>query len=264
MWFADRMDVLATFTKMVRKPESDINLARAAQLIARADQPGLDPAPSLAALDDFARDVSDLDGLCRRLFRELGFAGDRERYHAPENSLLNSVIERRLGMPITLSLVTLEVGLRAGMRLVPIGMPGHFLLRDPASGLYVDSFGGALLDDAGCEALFRHVTGAGPEVPFDESKRPAAGPRDLLARMLVNLAGSYRAAGRPADLEWALRMRLVIPGAPPASAIDLASAMAAQGRRLEAALELEDRARQSPHQASPFLEAARGLRADLN
>jgi regulator of sirC expression with transglutaminase-like and TPR domain len=255
---------LASFTRMVRRPERDIDLARAALLIARGRDPTVRPRPWLDRLDRFAHGVSDLGGLCRRLFDELGFEGDVAHYSSPENSFLHRVIERRRGIPITLSLVTLEVGRRAGVPLEAIGMPGHFLLRDPETGLYIDSFGAAVLDDAECEALFRRVTGAGPEVPFDDAQRPQVGPRAILTRMLTNLAVAYRQLGQAPELEWALRMSLAIPGASPASALDLAQAMAAQGRVLEAALELEGRARAAPSLAPAFLQAARGLRARLN
>jgi hypothetical protein len=143
-------------------------------------------------------------------------------------------------------------------------MPAHFLVRDPDSGLYIDSFGASVLDDQGCEALFRDATGAGPEVVFGPELRPVVGPREILARTLLNLARTYRVNVEPGNLEWVIRMRLVIPGVVQEEAVELARAMAAQGRSREAAADLESRASASSDLAPVFLSAARGLRAQLN
>jgi regulator of sirC expression with transglutaminase-like and TPR domain len=252
------------FAELVRRPEPDIDLAAGALLIASGAEPGLDPEPSLTLLDTFARDVRDLVSLCRKLFVDLGFRGDPRHYHSPVNSLLNRVLERRRGIPISLSVVTLEVARRASLPLEAIGMPAHFLVRDPGSGLYVDSFGATVLDEAGCEALFRDVSGAGPEVAFGRELLPVVGPREILARMLVNLARIYRMNAEPTNLEWALRLRLAIPGVPGMEALELARAVAAQGRLSEAAAELEARADRDPELGETFLAAARTLRAQLN
>lgn len=252
------------FAELVRRPESEIDLARGALLIAAAAEPALDPEPPLALLEEFAQGVGDLVSLCRRLFVELGFRGDSRSYHSPVNSFLHRVLERRLGIPITLSVVTLEVARRAGMTLEPIGMPAHFLVRDPGSGLYIDSYGATVLDDKGCEDLFRDVSGSGPEVPFRTEMRPVVGPREVLARMLLNLAHTYRVNAEPNNLEWVLRLRLVIPGSSPEEAIQLARAVAAQGRVREAVGELEERARAAPDLAPGYRRAARVLLAQLS
>jgi hypothetical protein len=258
------MEVVERFAELVRRPEPDLGLAEGALLIASGADPGLDPAPSLAALDQFSEGVDDIVGLCRRLFVELGFRGDPRDYYSPVNSFLHRVLERRRGIPITLSVVTLEVARRAGLPLQAIGMPAHFLVRDPGSGLYVDSFGATVLDETGCEALFREVSGVGPEVPFGPELLPIVGPREILGRILLNLARTYRVNAEPGNLEWVMRLRLVIPGVPPAEGLQLARAVAAQGRVGEAARELESRAEQDATLAETFLPAARSLRAQLN
>ncbi|MDQ6790095.1 MAG: transglutaminase-like domain-containing protein [Candidatus Dormibacteraeota bacterium] len=258
------MEVVEHFAELVRKPESEIDLARGALLIAAAADPALDPEPPMALLDEFSQGVGDLVGLCRRLFVELGFRGDTRSYHSPVNSFLDRVLERRLGIPITLSVVTLEVASRAGMALEPIGMPAHFLVRDPRSGLYIDSFGATVLDDKGCEDLFREVSGSGPEVPFRAEMRPVVGPREILARILLNLAHTYRVNVEPKNLEWVLRLRLVIPGSSPEEAIQLARTIAAQGRVREAVGELEERASVAPDLAPGYRRAARVLLAQLS
>ena len=258
------MDALARFTELVQRPEAELDLALGALLMAAAARPGLDPAPSLAALDALASGVDDLVGLCRRLFVEMGFRGDQRNYYSPENSFLNRVLERRRGIPITLSVVTLEVGRRAGVRLEPIGMPAHFLVRDPDTGLYIDSFGATVLDEQGCAALFREANGLRPEAPFGPEARPVVGPREILARMLLNLVQVYRLHADAPHLEAVLRMRLAIPGVPQLEAVQLAQAMAAQGRVSEAARELEHRAVAAPTLAAQLSSAARALRARLN
>lgn len=258
------MDVVRSFAELVQRPESELDLGEAALLIARGADPALDPARTLERLAEIAAGVGDLVGLCRRLFVELGFKGDNRNYYSPANSLLHRVIERRRGIPITLSVVTLEVGRRAGVRLEPIGMPAHFLVRDPDTGLYIDSFGATVLDDHECEVLFREATGAGPEVTFGPEIRPVVGHRDILARMLRNLGEVYRLNADPANLEWVIRMQLAIPGMPGTGAVELAQAVAAQGRVLEASRELEERARSDAELAPSLVAVARGLRAQLN
>jgi regulator of sirC expression with transglutaminase-like and TPR domain len=257
------MDVVDRFSELVGRPEPDIGLAEGALLIASAADPGLDPVSALATLDELAEGVGDLVTLCRRLFVELGFRGDPREYHSPVNSLLHRVLERRRGIPITLSVVTLEVARRAGVPLEPIGMPAHFLVRDPASGLYVDSFGATVLDDAGCEALYHDVSGGG-QVRFGPELLPVVGPREVLGRLLSNLARTYRMNADPVNLEWVTRLRLEIPGVPASEALQLARAVASQGRLRDAAAELEARADQDAELADTFLPAARTLRAQLN
>jgi regulator of sirC expression with transglutaminase-like and TPR domain len=258
------VEVLGRFAELVGRTESEVGLAEGALLIATAADPELDPSASLEALDRFADGVDDLVSLCRRLFVELGFRGEPRNYHSPVNSFLHRVLERRRGIPITLSVVTLEVARRASVPLQAIGMPAHFLVRDPASGLYVDSFGATVLDEAGCEALYRDVSGAGPEVKFGPDLLPVVGPRDILSRILLNLSRVYRMNADPVNLEWVMRLRLVIPGVPASEALQLARAIAAQGRLREAAAELEARAERDEDLADTFLPTARTLRAQLN
>jgi regulator of sirC expression with transglutaminase-like and TPR domain len=260
-------DPVSLFAATVAGSDEELDLARAALVIASGAEPGLDPEPSLEALDRFAQDVVDLDSLRTRLFTELGFRGNTTAYYEPDNSLLHRVIERRTGIPLTLSIVTLEVGRRAGLELDGIGMPAHFLVRDERSGLYVDSFGGGtLLDAAGCEARWRAASGAGKDLPFSPTLLAPVGKRAILARMLLNLANIYRHRGEPDQLEWVLRMRLALPDVPRDEALGLAEAMASVGQFAQAASELEERADTDPNRtrADRFRITARGIRARLN
>jgi regulator of sirC expression with transglutaminase-like and TPR domain len=192
---------------------SGIGLAQTALVIARIEYPRLDPNPYLTRLDrmgDAARraiehhiattgDTSTLgcvNGLNAYLFGEQGFVGNEEKFEDPRNSCLNEVIERRTGIPITLSLVYMEVAQRAGLHVDGVNFPGHFLVRCPQTGresgvgLIIDPFhGGALLSEQDCRMLLqRHV---GSEVAFDKALLMPATRTQILLRMLLNLKRIY-------------------------------------------------------------------------
>jgi regulator of sirC expression with transglutaminase-like and TPR domain len=251
------VDVTATFAEVVAGP--DVPLDRAAMLISAHAQPGLDPAWAMRTLDGVSLGVSEptLDGVREHLFDRCRFRGDRETYHDPRNSMLDQVIARRRGLPITLSVLMIEVGRRVGAPLAPVGMPGHFLVRDRVDpDVFVDPFaGGILLDAAGCEAIFRRIH---PGVPFDPAFLEPVPPIQVVARMLENLAGSYRRTGDRAGLTWVLDLRRRLPGADPATRRELALLLAAGGQYTEAAGHLE--ALDTPEDA---VTAAK-LRARLN
>jgi regulator of sirC expression with transglutaminase-like and TPR domain len=193
---------LAPFALEVERPDAAIDLARAALVMARVEYPDLDPAAHLGRLDAVAAnapetcrtgaDAARLQHLCRYLFEELGFAGNREDYYDPRNSLLNDVLERRLGIPITLSLVLMEVGRRVGLSIEGVGLPGHFIarLRSGGESLMVDPFdAGAPLTAEACASLVERA--AGQPVPLTGAAFAAVSKRAFLARMLTNLKGIY-------------------------------------------------------------------------
>ena len=242
-------------------PELDVG----ALAIAAGADPVLDPGPSLRELDRLAHGIDSLETLIQRLFIEEGFAGNDESYYDPRNSLLDRVLDRRLGIPITLSVVCIEVGRRAGVSLEGVSMPGHFLVRPMATDRYVDAFnGGELLDLAGCEALFRASTRAGPNVRFGSHLLTASPRRAIFARILENLRVVYRGLGQPADLEWVLRMRLALPGVGLQELLELGHTLGQQGRFLDGAAFLESRVSEWPQHAELLEQAARSLRANLN
>lgn len=258
-------DAVQRFAALVALPPADVDLGVGAFLIAEAGDPGADLKPWRGQLDVWADGICDLDGLCHRLFAELGLRGAASDYYNPDNSFLHRVMARRVGIPISLSVLAMEVGWRAGVPLEGVGMPGHFLVRVPHSGVYVDAFaGGAILTEAGCEARFRESTGAGPEVAFGPHLLPAVGPHAILGRMLANLAPIYQLRRSGTDLEWVARMQLALPGAGPAEALLLAGALELQGRFLDAARELEMRAEARPELAPQLTAAANALRARFN
>jgi regulator of sirC expression with transglutaminase-like and TPR domain len=259
------VDPVARFAELAALPEEELELGEAALAIAGGGDPELDVARWLAELDGLAAGLAGLDELTHRLFRELGFQGNRANYYDPQNSFLHRVIERRVGIPISLSVLTIEVGRRAGIELEGVGMPGHFLVHVPSAGTYLDPFNGVEgLDEHGCEALFREVVGAGPEVPFGPHLLATAGKHEILARMLINLRTIYRGQGSGRDLEWTVRMALALPGAPPELVLELGEALEMQGKLLEAARELEERSERYPRLSEVLRTTAQGLRARLN
>jgi regulator of sirC expression with transglutaminase-like and TPR domain len=185
-------------------------LAPAALVIARVENPQLDPDPYLARLDamgDAARRVierhasssgdmspqSGVKALNEYLCDELGFTGNRDKYEDPRNSCLNEVLERRTGIPLTLSIVYMEVARRAGLHMDGVNFPGHFLVRCPqahSSHLVIDPFhAGALLSEHNCRLLLqKHV---GSEVAFSRSLLAPATRDQILVRMLLNLKRIY-------------------------------------------------------------------------
>lgn len=191
-------------------------------------------------LDELAEGVTGLESLLHRLFVDAGFSGNARDYGDPRNSLLPDVLERRTGIPITLSVVAIEVGRRAGVPLEGVGMPGHFLVRVPGTQRHLDVFDrGRRLDIAGCEALFRATTGAGPDVSFGAGMLPRTSTRQILARMLENLRASYGRAKDHAALERVLRMRLGLRHQGAELIRELGEVLAAQARWDEAARLLE-------------------------
>jgi len=185
------------------------SLARATLLIARIEYPRLDPEPYIARLDamgeaarraiarhiDTTGDTSSLSGVTALndyLFDELQFVGNRDNYEDPRNSCLNEVIDRRTGIPITLSVVYMEVARRAGLQVDGVNFPGHFLVRCPEQKghLIIDPFhAGALLSEHKCRLLLqKHV---GNEVAFSKSLLAPATREQIVVRMLLNLKRIY-------------------------------------------------------------------------
>jgi regulator of sirC expression with transglutaminase-like and TPR domain len=182
-------------------------LAPAALAIARVEYPSLDPAPYVAALDRMGREAAarmhqvgddSVRVFNEYLYDEQGFAGNRERYDDPRNSFINEVLDRRIGIPISLAVVYLEVARRAGLHVDGINFPGHFLLRarDPvireaaSEVVIIDPFhGGAQLSEYDCRQLLRHHVG--DEAAFDTTLLAPATRHEIVVRMLVNLKRLY-------------------------------------------------------------------------
>jgi regulator of sirC expression with transglutaminase-like and TPR domain len=242
----------------------DPPLDAAALQIARLADPEADVDVALAELDRLAVGVTDVDGLVVRLYTEEGFAGNREDYYDPRNSSLVEVLARRRGIPITLAVVVLEVGRRAGLDLEPVGMPGHFLVHPRGSGWYLDPFTGDLLGLDECEALFRAATGVGRDVPFHPALLVPVSTPAVLVRMLTNLRVIHRAAGRVPELRWVLEARLLLAGVGSDEVVELAATRGRRGDYLGAARLLDDWAGKLPRDAARLARHARAWRAHLN
>ncbi|MEX0663165.1 MAG: transglutaminase-like domain-containing protein [Acidimicrobiia bacterium] len=228
------MDPTERFTEIVQRADQDVPLDEAALLIAAHDH-GVDVEEQLARLDELAAGAPPAaDALSTYLFVERGFVGNSVEYSDPRNSLLDEVLDRRLGLPITLSVLMIEVGRRLGLGLVGIGMPGHFLVR-AETGTFFDPFhGGERLDEDGCRERFSATQG---DAAFLSEYLEPVGSHAILARMLANLVRSYVLLD-PVSAVWAVRLRLRVPGVSPSERREAAALLGTLGRFEEAAIEL--------------------------
>lgn len=183
------------------KSDTDVTLDIAALQMAAIETPGLDPARYLTALDRMAAELASRfsnkpDGarfvrtLNTYLFDELNFSGNEAAYYDPRNSCLDQVLDRRIGIPITLSVVCIEIARRLERPVSGVGLPGHFVVRydDGKYAAYIDPFHrGALLSEGDCLRMAHEITGEEAEA----SALAPVGTRYILVRMLNNLRSSY-------------------------------------------------------------------------
>lgn len=187
-------------------------LDEACLLIAAEANPRLDIATSMNRLDEIAETCSAplLETLLEHLYLELGFAGNLSDYYDPRNSLLDQVLDRRIGIPITLAVVVLETGRRIGVPMSGIGMPGHFLLRDKVDpDVFVDPFSGRLLDKTACLRLHQRLTGG--SAWSDDFLLPVT-RQAIVVRVLTNLKEVARRTTDLRMLQWVMCLRATIPG----------------------------------------------------
>jgi regulator of sirC expression with transglutaminase-like and TPR domain len=241
----------AALAAEARRPEPEFDLARAALLIAQEEYPQLPIETYLARLDQLAERVRDRladetapllvqEELVRTLFGEGGLRGNEEAYYDPRNSFLNDVLDRGLGIPLTLGIVLLEVGWRLDLPLEGVNFPNHFLVRfrGDSVNLLIDPFdkGTARFEDQAQELLDR-VYG-GTVRMRDDFLRPA-NRRDMLLRMLRNLKGLYlNVRDYPRALAAVERLMLLAPTAV-GEGRDRGMLLARLGRREEALESLE-------------------------
>lgn len=215
------------FYQEINQPDAQINLAASALYIAQEEYPDLEVAAYLNALDVMASEVEErlpveryplrmLQSLNQYFYDDLGYTGNTSDYYDPRNSFLNDVIDRRTGIPITLSLVYLEVAGRLDFPMVGVNMPGHFLIRPEFqdAGIFVDTFNrGEILFEQDCEERLAQIYGR--PVQLQPRFTEAVSYRQLLTRMLTNLKFIYL---NRKDLSRALaaveRILLLFPDAP--------------------------------------------------
>ena len=187
--------------RLGRDPAGDFDVGEIALLLAKDEYASLDVEAHLAELDAMAHEAQGyvrgplsgrVHGLCRYLFHEMGFRGNKRDYYDPRNSYLNQVLERRTGIPISLSAVMIAVGRRAGLELAGVGLPGHFIVKAVGEGqeILVDPFhGGRILSWTDCQNLVHQVTGVALDI---SPEALAALPVGLVVqRMLNNLKAIY-------------------------------------------------------------------------
>lgn len=209
-------------------------LDRLALLIAAQGAGPLDVSGEQARLDELATDFGG--GTAAELMGWLGirgFRGNADSYYDPDNSFLNRVLDRGLGIPISLSVLAIEVGRRCGIHLVGIGLPGEFIVaeRDEPDRFH-NPFRHQSMSPAQVTELLRRF--AGPAARLTPDMVRPVGALSIAARMLANLAHIYAHTARPADLEWVLRFQTTLPGAAPAVRRQLVATLAALGRFWEA------------------------------
>jgi regulator of sirC expression with transglutaminase-like and TPR domain len=232
------VEATARFAELMRRPDAEIPLDEAATLVAAHAHPDVDVDDVLARLDTLAAEsgAADPAALADFLFIERGFAGNTADYGDPRNSYLDDVLTRRLGIPISLSVLMIETGRRRGLDLRGVSMPGHFLVA-AGPGVFVDPFhGGRRLDEGGCRDLFHDVRGQAAE--FRAEYLAPAATTAIVERMLANLQHSLLRR-EPRGAAWVLRLRLRIPGTSAPERLALATLLGTVGRFHEAADELD-------------------------
>jgi regulator of sirC expression with transglutaminase-like and TPR domain len=181
-------------------------------LVAACAEADVDVDAAKGMLDDLAASCPGytLDHLVPHLFGPGRFRANTADYYDPKNSFLNHVLARQLGIPITLSVVALEVGRRLGVPMAGIGMPGHFLLQDKVDrDVFIDPFGGRLLDLEDCRGLFAAV--AGPDSPWSDDYLRPVGNVSIIARVLNNLRAIYEGRRDVENLRWVMALRASLP-----------------------------------------------------
>ncbi len=248
----------AQFAAQVSRPEAELELDRAALLIAAEEYPQMELEDYLAQFDAFAMRARENDDpraspvtrvlrLNDTLFGEFRFRGNTENYFDARNSFLNDVIERRTGIPITLSVVYIEVARRIGLRIFGVGLPGHFLVKyqDEVEEILLDPFNnGRLLSEDDCfRMVLRMYQG---DVVFQRSYLDAVSKKQILTRLLQNLKGIYAQAGAQSKTLSVIERALLITTDTPSELRDRGLVYASMERFNEALADLETYLRHEP------------------
>jgi regulator of sirC expression with transglutaminase-like and TPR domain len=195
----------ARFRQIIERPDEDLDLAEAALLIAKTAYHDLDVRRYLGLIDELGRGLRArvpedaragdlLIGLNQFLFEEQGFGPNLDDYYDPRNSFLNDVLERRVGIPISLSVLYMEVGRRAGLELQGVSFPGHFLVKCQLEQgvVIVDPYcGGLSLRLQDLQARLREARGGEVSRAIVAGMLVSANKQEILTRMLRNLKAIY-------------------------------------------------------------------------
>lgn len=202
-------------------------LDEATVLLAAHSYPALDCGATLTRIDDLAKTVtgSTLDDLLNALFADGGFAGNSVDYYDPDNSYLHRVLDRRLGIPISLAVVAIEVGRRCGVPLSGVGFPGHFLLRDDRNlEVFVDPFGGRRLTESECVVWFHRQHPAGAS--WNRNYLQPVDNATIITRMISNLVAVYQQRKDLSSVRWLMKLRCALPNSTSADQATFARLMA--------------------------------------
>lgn len=260
--------------EQISSSEAEMDLARAALLVAKEEYPQLSVDLYLARLDQVAEEVKDrlsnetapllvLDELLRTLYGRRKFSGNRQAYYDPRNSFLNDVLDRGVGIPLTLGMVLLETGWRLGLPLEGVNFPGHFLVRYTGDEvrLLIDPFdeGKIRFEDEAQQLLDQ---GYGGMVSMRDQFLRVATKRDMLIRLLTNLKGIYVKIGDDRRALAVVERLLMIRPTAPLQSRSRGLLLARLGRHEEAADQLEAYLRVSPsaEDKQHVLEMVRQLR----
>src|SRR5262245_623602 len=201
MFYNTTMNLDEALTLLARDPAAPLDLAEVALLLASDEYPDLDVSAYLSELTGMAHEVrhrlrggleARVTAFCRYLFHDMGFRGNTKDYYDARNSYLNEVLDRRTGLPIALAAVAIAVGSRAGLEVVGVGLPGHFIAKAVADGREVlfDPFhGGRRLTPEDCEILVEKVCGL--TIEATPQLLEAAPLGQIVLRILTNLKGVY-------------------------------------------------------------------------
>ena len=263
----------ARFAEVISLDDDEIDLAEAVLLIAAEEYPHLDIPAYIEKLDrvgDLAAERSSgksevhdlIAAVNSTLFGTLGFHGCRESYYDPRNSFLNQVIDRRTGLPITLSVVYMEVARRIDLAVLGVGLPYHFIVKVPASTeeIFVDPFNeGRVLTANDCAQLISELSHGGEELSPEHLE--IVDNERILRRILLNLLGLYKASDSQRALAAIDRLLLIVPNhAPYLRMRGLLLAKAGESKRAIAQLELYLEANPEAEDAGEIREQIKTIR----
>lgn len=266
------------FENLAAQPDAAIDLAHAALLVAAEEQPATDVEHYRARLFELglaarayvaARSWQPIEAFNEFVFRELGFTGNQGSYYDPRNSLLPYVIDERKGIPITLSIVYMELGRRAGLEVDGVGFPGHFVVRaraDSARGTteaqLVDPFNRRTINEEDCQELLDGLYGG--QIALMREHLRAATNREILARILRNLKAVYAQTNRHRRALAAVDRIIVLEPEASDERRDRGALLAQLGRYGEAVSELETYLKRAVPDADAVREQLKKIQAQMS
>jgi regulator of sirC expression with transglutaminase-like and TPR domain len=267
------MDLDEALAFLAKNPACSLDVAELTLLLAADEYPALDVEGCLAEIDAMAHDArryirgsldSRVQGLCRYLFHEMGFHGNTQDYYDPRNSYLNEVLDRRTGIPISLGAVAMAVGRRVGLKVVGIGLPGHFVVKACGAGgeVMFDPFhGGRRLTPDLCAQLVCKTTGMCFRATPEQLRPVPLG--DMLVRVLTNLKVIYVRSGDFARAVRVLRRLRQLCPKEPEYMRDLGLSMLGMGQTGKAIDQLTAYASSGPKDADNVQRVIEEARSEL-